>query len=199
MAPDLILFFLAVSGNHNLDDRELSKRIRQGDREAYRSFFEAHIDVLFGFLKRRNVPPDDARDIIQNAFITIWERRDDIDENKSLRSYLFRISYTRALNHFRDTAKFAGNTGTELEPSLSDIGDAVPGPDRQADRVILRQAIDRILSGLPEKRRTVFELCFLQELTYREAAEVLGVSIKTVENHMALALKTVREGLEKYR
>lgn len=199
MTPDIILLFLAVSGNHNLDDKELSKRIRQGDREAYRSFFEAHKEVLFGFLRRRNVPPDEARDIIQNAFITIWEKRDEIDETKSLRSYLFRISYTRALNYFRDTAKFAGSHSDDSQSLYSTTGSDKTGPEQQTDHMILRDALDRIIAGMPEKRRTVFEMCFMQELTYREAAGALEVSIKTVENHMALALKTVREGMEKFR
>jgi RNA polymerase sigma-70 factor, ECF subfamily len=193
------LLFFAVSADDRLYSRNVARRIRSGDMDAFRTFFEAHRDALAGFLRKRQVPDDVAADIIQNAFITIWERRAEIDENKSLRSFLYRISYTRALNHFRDTAKFTGSAGPDENLPMARTADGEPGPDQQTDHVIVRQALGRILDGLPEKRRTVFELCFLQELTYREAAEVLDVSIKTVENHMALALKAVREGLEKFR
>lgn len=199
MTPDFILLYLAVSGSTGLNDRDLARRIRNGDLEAFRQFFEEHKAILAGFLRKRRVPDDVADDIIQNAFITIWERRAEIDENKSLRAYLFRISYTRALNHFRDTAKFTGSHVHDESPFQGVSGSGQAGPDQQTDHSIIRDALDRIISGMPEKRRAVFELCFLQELTYREAAEVLDVSIKTVENHMALALKTVREGMEKFR
>ena len=199
MTPDFILLYLAVSGSTGLNDRDLARRIRNGDLEAFRQFFEEHKAILTGFLRKRQVPDDVAGDIIQNAFITIWERRSEIDENKSLRAYLFRISYTRALNHFRDTAKFSGSNLHDDSPLLHIPKSDQAGPEQQADHAIIRNALDRIIAGMPEKRRAVFELCFIQELTYREAAEVLDVSIKTVENHMALALKTVREGMEKFR
>jgi RNA polymerase sigma-70 factor, ECF subfamily len=199
MTPDFLLLYLAVSGSTGLNDRDLARRIRNGDLEAFRQFFEEHKALLAGFLRKRQVPDDVSGDIIQNAFITIWERRSEIDENKSLRAYLFRISYTRALNHFRDTAKFSGSHLHEDSPLLHIPKSAQAGPEQQADHAIIRDALDRIIAGMPEKRRAVFELCFIQELTYREAAEVLDVSIKTVENHMALALKTVREGMEKFR
>lgn len=199
MTPDFILLYLAVSGSTGLNDRDLARRIRNGDLEAFRQFFEEHKAILTGFLRKRQVPDDVAGDIIQNAFITIWERRSEIDENKSLRAYLFRISYTRALNHFRDTAKFSGSNLDDDSPLLHIPKSDQAGPEQQADHAIIRNALDRIIAGMPEKRRAVFELCFIQELTYREAAEILDVSIKTVENHMALALKTVREGMEKFR
>ncbi|MCA1801580.1 MAG: sigma-70 family RNA polymerase sigma factor [Rhodothermaceae bacterium] len=199
MTPDFILLYLAVSGSTGLNDRDLARRIRSGDLKAFRQFFEDHKALLTGFLRKRQVPDDVAGDIIQNAFITIWERRTEIDENKSLRAYLFRISYTRALNHFRDTAKFTVSHVNDESPLLHIPGSGQTGPEQQADYAIIRDALDRIIAGMPEKRSAVFELCFLQELTYREAAEVLDVSIKTVENHMALALKTVREGMEKFR
>jgi RNA polymerase sigma-70 factor, ECF subfamily len=199
MIPDFLLLFLAVSEGTGFDDKQLARRIRKGDLEAFRFFFDAHKELLAGFLRKRQVPDDDACDIIQNAFITIWERRSEIDDTKSLRAYLFRISYTRALNYFRDNAKFTGSQVDDSQSHFIAPGSVVAGPEHQADHVILREALDRIIAGMPEKRRAVFELCFMQELTYREAAEVLEVSIKTIENHMALALKTVREGMEKFR
>ena len=60
------------------------------------------------------------------------------------------------------------------------------------------QTLRIAVEALPERRRAVFELCFLQELTYREAAEALGISIKTVENQMGHALKAIRKAMEGY-
>ena len=60
------------------------------------------------------------------------------------------------------------------------------------------QTLRIAVEALPERRRAVFELCFLQELTYRETAEALGISIKTVENQMGHALKAIRKAMEGY-
>ena len=60
------------------------------------------------------------------------------------------------------------------------------------------QTLRIAVEALPERRRAVFELCFLQELTYRETAETLGISIKTVENQMGHALKTIRKAMKGY-
>jgi RNA polymerase sigma-70 factor, ECF subfamily len=155
MTPDFLLLYLAVSGSTGLNDRDLARRIRNGDLEAFRQFFEEHKALLAGFLRKRQVPDDVAGDIIQNAFITIWERRSEIDENKSLRAYLFRISYTRALNHFRDTAKFTGSHLHDDSPLLHIPKSDQAGPEQQADHAIIRDALDRIIAGMPEKRRAV--------------------------------------------
>ena len=129
-----------------------------------------------------------AEDIVQNAYIFIWERRREIDTAKSLRAFLFRIGYTRALNHFRDTAKFDG----EADLSLHTTGASTSA---KAELNLTNQHLQKAIQTLPERRRAVFELCFLEDLTYREAAESLGISIKTVENQMAHALKTIRAAM----
>jgi RNA polymerase sigma-70 factor (ECF subfamily) len=188
----LLVLLLALIGDEQLDDSELAHRIRDGDREAFRRFFERHHGLLYGYLRRRNVDPDTCEDLIQNAFVTIWERRAEIDESKSLRAYLFKIAYNRALNHFRDALKFSGAEELATTPSTSD-------PESSAEYTLMQEALRNVVAQLPEKRRAVFELCFLEELTYREAAEVLGISIKTVENQMAAALRVLRLAFGEYR
>ncbi|MEX0746470.1 MAG: RNA polymerase sigma-70 factor [Rhodothermales bacterium] len=191
LVPGLLLL-LALSGDERLDDPELARRIRQDDREAFRRFFERYHGLLYGYLRRRNVDPDMCEDLLQNAFVTIWERRKEIDEGKSLRAYLFKIAYNRALNHFRDSMKFAGDEELASTPSTAD-------PESGARYAMMQETLRNVVAQLPEKRRAVFELCFLEELTYREAADVLGISIKTVENQMGAALKVLRVAFREHR
>ena len=127
-------------------------------------------------------------DLVQQAFVIIWERRQAIDENRSLRAFLFKIAYNRALNHFRDTARFDYEADVEAET-------AAAASDEQATHRLMQETLRAAVATLPERRRAVFELCFLEELTYREAAEVLGISIKTVEHQMSHALKTIRKDI----
>ena len=186
------VFLFAITERAALDDPTLARRIKDGDAAAFKAFFERHYDVLYGYLRRRGLAGAVCEDLIQNAFLAIWERRSEIDEQKSLRAFLFKICYTRALNHFRDTAKFAS-------PTLLNEPIAPAAPDRDTDHALMQQALHTAVEALPERRRAVFELCFLQELTYREAAEALGVSIKTVENQMGHALKAIRAALAAFR
>lgn len=186
------LLALALDPSPALDDRALAQRIRLGDHDAFRQFFERHHQHVYHFLLRRNVPSDVAEDVVQRAFVRIWERRADIDETKSLRSYLFTIAYNRALNHFRDTAKF------DHAADPAEAAGTVTGAPT-AEYNLVREALMQAIADLPERRRAVFELCFVEELTYREAAEALGISIKTVENQMSHALKSIRARMEAYR
>lgn len=171
------------------DEEGLASAIKSGDRTAFRRFFEANHEALLRYLIHRRVSPDVAEDLVQNAFVHIWENRDSIKPGGSLRGLLFRIGYTRALNHFRDTARFA-----DVAPEDTPAPAAMDSPD-PAERDEVRVMVQAAVESLPERRRAVFELCVLQELTYAEAADALDISRKTVENHMGYALKAVRERL----
>jgi len=184
----VLLLLLATHGGNELDETALAQRIKDGDRAAFETFFRRHHAALLRYLTRRGCPDDVAEDIIQNAFVYIWRRRDEINPNKSLRGYLFTIGYSRMLNHSRDTAKFDYDVELDGQRSPS-------APDAAAEHQLLQEHLHAAIDALPERRRAVFELCFMEDLTYREAADALGITRKTVENHMRLALKDVRAAL----
>ena len=188
LSLELALLLAAVEAP---GDADLAERIRAGDQAAFRRFFDRYHRMLFHFLVRRGVRDAVAEDLVQQAFVRIWEHRSEIDPARSLRAYLFRMAYTRALNHFRDTAKFDEAADTSLHASAKEA-------DQEAAYRLAREALQRAVDELPERRRAVFELCFMEELTYREAAEVLGVSVKTIENQMGHALKAVRQAMAIY-
>ncbi|TNE70180.1 RNA polymerase sigma-70 factor [bacterium] len=189
-----VFLFLALA----IDDRsksfqDLALRIRLGDHEAFRAFFDGVHAEVYRFLTAKSIREETAEDIIQQAFIWIWEHRSEIDPEKSLRAYLFRIAYTRFLNHVRDTKKMDEDATFDL------IESDTPHADGDVINNELKTAIDKAIASMPEKRRMVFELCYLQELSYKETSEMLEMSIKTVENHMGLALKQLRELLAGWR
>ena len=170
------------------DDTTLAQRIKEGDHTAFRHFFDRYHEALLIYLSKRGLAREAAQDIVQNAFIKIWETRDQIEPSKSLKAFLFRIGYTRALNYFRDNSKFEHGADLSAKPDSANV-------HQEASYNQMHSYLISIVHKMPERRRAVFELCFLQELTYREAAQALDVSVKTVENHMALALKTVRAAM----
>lgn len=184
-----ILLLLGAAVDHESNDSEIYLRIKNGDKKAFKTFFDNHHDELYRYLTRKGLAKEAAEDLIQKAFIYIWENRDGIDESKSLRAYLFRIAYTRMLNLYRDHSKYDKN----LE--VPDLAEANNSADDSLHQKELNHTIEKAISSMPEKRQEVFRLCFLQEFTYKEAAETLEVSVKTIENHMGLALKDLRASL----
>ena len=187
----LVLFALATTPATKADEAEMAQKIQAGDHDAFKDFYDLHYNALFRFLVSKKTAPQAAKDLIQKAFIYIWEHRKQIDPKKSLRAYIFQIAYTRMLNHHRDNKKF-------------DIEEAVPEqqtthtPEDTAQANDLKRLIDQAIEEMPEKRGTVFQLCFMEDFTYKEAAETLEVSPKTIENHMGLALKDMRKYLKNF-
>ncbi len=183
-----VFFLLAVLADASADDRDLAIAIRNGDHAAFRVFFDRHHGALSAYLMRRGVSAEEAADLLQHAFVTIWEKRDTLDPELSLRGYLFRIGLSKAYNRFRDTARL-----TPLEPHHAEEQARTPDEDMHWDE--MRMRIHAAIASLPEKRRLVFELRYLQELSIQETADALELSPKTVENHMTMALRDLRERL----
>jgi len=185
----VLIFILAAGSNRAVDSKKLAQRIKNGDQQAFKEFFDAHYNLLYRFLKSKGISNNVAEDLIQNAYLYIWENRKNIDENKSLRSYLYKIAYTRMLNHVKYQKRFE-----EADIQEREYADA--GPEEKLRGKQLKDILQKIIDNMPEKRGTVFELCFMQEFTYKETAEMLEISVNTVENHMTQAFKDVRPVIE---
>lgn len=183
----LVLFALASAS----DRADLYKAIQDGDQDAFKDFFDNHYDNIFLYLLNRGMNQQEAEDLTQKAFVYIWENRDNINPDLSLKSYLYRIAYTRMLNHFKQSKE------TEVLPEQLPLEHA--NPEENAEYEELQSALKKAIKKMPERRRAVFEHCFIQELSYRETAEILSISRKTVENHMAHAYKDVRESLKIFK
>lgn len=188
----LLILALATSSDPELDSVKLARQIKAGNHQAFHSFFNLHYQALYRFLISKGIRKETAEDLIQQAFLYIWEHRSKIKAEKSLRAYLFSIAYSRMLNKIRDNKKFSDSDLSEENTSV----DLTPQDKIQHKELI--QAIRKAIRQMPEKRSLVFDMCFMQDFTYRETAEAMGVSIKTVENHMGLAFKDLRSALENY-
>jgi RNA polymerase sigma-70 factor (ECF subfamily) len=186
-----LIFLLAAADSNDLNDPELALKIKNGDHKAFKEFFDRYNGFLLNYLMKRGTAKEAAKDLVQQAFLMIWEKRTEIDESKSLRAYLFRIAYTRMLNLFRDHAKY----DEEADPEQATDQEEEQDDTNQG----LSKIIEDAISSMPDKRQEVFRMCFIQEFTYKETAQVLDVSVKTVENHMGLALKDMRALLKDYQ
>jgi RNA polymerase sigma-70 factor (ECF subfamily) len=182
---ELLLLLLAFAKYNGLDPEDISVAIRNGDHDAFKAFYDEHYDGLYRFMVSRGMSNDEAQDLVQKAFIMIWEKRDGIDESKSLRAYLFQIAYSRMINHVNYHKKFDDDDPPKEDP----VRDT---PETDINHKELLRIVKKAIRDMPEKRSQVFESCFMKQFTYKETADAMGVSVKTVENHMTLAFKDLR-------
>lgn len=185
LSPEFLILLLAFAKYNGIDPSELSVAIRDGDHKAFKTFYDEHYGGLYRFMVSRGMSNAEAEDLVQKAFVMIWEKRDGIDETKSLRAYLFQIAYSRMLNHVDYQSKF-----NDEDPPNEDT--SVHTPETDVNYRELLQIVKKTIRNMPEKRGLVFESCFMNQNTYKETAEAMDVSVKTVENHMTLAFKDLR-------
>ena len=160
------------------------------DRGGFESLFREYFDSLMHFAMKILGDEDDAREVVQQVFINLWDKRQEVDLSTTLRSYLFTSVHNRSLNVIRDRKKFSGAEIPEVAGQW-DVG-------AQIESMELEERVKAALDSLPEKCREVFELNRFEGLKYSEIAERLEISVKTVENQMSKALKILREKLMKY-
>jgi len=166
--------------------------VQNGDEEAFEQMFRAYYPQLCRFAAEYVDSPNRARDLVQDVFLRIWERRREWTLRRSLKAYLYRAVRNRALNEVRHQ-----DTKHEVEADLEYRTD---GRDRRTavDAVHaggLSAEVEEAIRALPERRRVAFLLHRRHGLTYREIARAMGITPKTVENQIGRALKALREKL----
>ena len=160
------------------------------DNHAFEEIFKTYFTPMMSFSRRILGDEDDAREVVHQVFINVWEKRDEIDLSTSLKSYLFTAVNNRSLNVIRDRKKFS----SEEVPERAGEWDV----SAQIESMELEEKIRGVIDSLPEKCREIFELNRFDGLKYAEIARKLDISVKTVENQMSKALKILREQVAKY-
>jgi len=92
LSPIVNIIFILLAASPGDGQKHLYARIKDGDHNAFKTFYENHYNAVYHFLVSRNIRPEDAEDLIQKAFVYIWENREKIKPGLSLKSYLFRIA-----------------------------------------------------------------------------------------------------------
>jgi len=132
-----------------------------------------------------------AEDVVQDVFVKFWVKRNDVDRDKNIKSFLFQSTRNRAIEIIRRNkveSKYLG--------SLQDIDDwQNEDLEEVSDQYILMEKLNNSMRQLPPKCQEVFRMGKLKGLTYREIANTLNISIKTVENQMGRALRLLRQNL----
>ncbi len=173
-----------------MDDIELKQlvlNIKSGDRSAFGLLFEHFQESVFNFIAYKTGDRDLSEDILQETFLKVWRNREQLDESKSIKSFLFTMANNSAMNHFRhQKVVHSHQAGYRLDLEGRSPQDIVESKE------FYEQVLGAI-ENLPEKTRITFMMSRFEDLSYKEIAERTDVSIKTVESHMGKALRLIRE------
>jgi len=171
------------------------------DKESFDKLFIALYPRLTAYATLF-LESDVAEDVVQELFVYLWEHSGKLFIHSSLEAYLFKSVYLRCLNQIKQR-KMKDTYHRQVEERLTAIEQQAFDPEmndpvRQLFLSELKQDMRQAISGLPERCREVFMMSYIYQLKNKEIAEILNISVNTVENHMTSALKTLRTKLKKY-
>lgn len=165
-----------------------------GNIFAYRHLFDHHFSDLCNFLLIYLHRKDLSEEIALDIFTYIWEKRQNIQIKTTFRSFLFAAAKNKAITLYRKEHQ-------KMFTSVESIEKAIPD-DSSTQYIMenneLRNLINEAISKLPAKSRQVYQMAWEENMSYNEIANQLGLSPKTIENHVGIALRKLRESLKPY-
>ncbi|MBV6655226.1 MAG: RNA polymerase sigma-70 factor [Mameliella sp.] len=172
-------------------DKELLDLLNQGDERGieliFRHYYAYICQAVYKIIPDSNL----VEDLAQDVFYELWRKREGLKISTSLKGYLRRAAVNKALNFVRDQRiKFTEEEQAPVQKSTEASAPELMAADQ------LQSKIDQAIDALPERCRIIFVLSRFEDMSYREIAEHLEISPKTVENQMAKALKLLREMLK---
>lgn len=170
----------------------LLSAVQHGDQKAFDALFRRYYPMLCAY-GHRFVDLEDAEEIVEDALLWIWENRETLVIESSLSSYLFKMVYRRALNklaHIDATQRADTRFYEEMQEMLQDTD------YYQVEELTKR--IEEAVAALPESYREAFVMHRFRDMSYKEIAETLSVSPKTIDYRIQQALKQLRVDLKDY-
>jgi RNA polymerase sigma-70 factor (family 1) len=178
----------------DLSEQEIIGAIREGNERIFEETFRKYYQSLCNYANSILKEMDEAEEVVQNLFLSIWEKRTDLEINISLKSYLYRAVHNHCLNrikHLKVREEYQQYATNFYDASYESVSQTVMKNE-------LETKIEEAIRKLPEQCRLIFTMSRFEELKYHEIAEQLELSPKTVENQIGKALKILRVELAEY-
>jgi RNA polymerase sigma-70 factor, ECF subfamily len=174
-----------------LENEAITTLLSQRDESAFEQVFKTHFKRLHAYAFTILRDEVEAEEVVQQVFFKLWERNENLSLTGSVSAYLYRAVHNESLNYIKHQ-KVRSNHQLHVAYSMKN---EVEHPAKKVLAGELEKKIHSALNELPEQCRTIFQLSRFDELKYREIADKLGISVKTVENQMGKALKLMRAKL----
>ncbi|MFL9484193.1 RNA polymerase sigma factor [Chitinophagaceae bacterium LWZ2-11] len=170
-------------------ETDLLLQIIKGDTEAYTEVYELYKDKIYAFAFTLTKSKDIAEEIVQDVFLKLWEKRTQIDADKSFTEYIKKITYHQVIDFFRKVKRDRG-LQQKLEKNIQALRNA--NEDELIGKelhILYKKAIEQ----LPPQKKKVYLLGREGVLKYEEIAAEMGLSKNTVKNHMSEAIQLIRQ------
>lgn len=161
------------------------------DISGFEALFQVNYRALCATSYRIVQDRDAAEDIVQDIFFKLWEKKDILTINTSLKAYLFQSAINQSINYNKKYKNSLSREGI----FNAELGSETDFTSQQMDFKETSIRVDAAIKALPEACRTIFVLSRYEQLSYKEIAKQLEISVKTVENQMTKALKHLRNWL----
>lgn len=181
---------------HN-DELFIVRQMVDGDKNAFRYFFEKYYSELCNFVNIYLKDTSLSEEVVQDIFVYFWENKSKINIHSSARAYLFSASKYRSLNELRKQKQIPRSKDSASAGNLQTLPDETE--DYFTDPEELKNILDQAIQQLPEKCQEIFLLSKKENLSNKDIAGQLNISVKTVENQITIALKKLRAYLAPYR
>ncbi|WP_333818719.1 RNA polymerase sigma-70 factor [Ohtaekwangia sp.] len=168
--------------------------LKTGDITAFEMLFRTHYQPLCNYAYTFVQDRDEAEEIVQSTFLSVWEKRENLEIRTAVKPYLYAMVRNACLNMLKHEKIKQQHATIELavaEKSVESVTRSVMASE-------LETKIYEAMEKLPQQCRLIFKLSRFEELKYSEIADQLNLSVKTVENQMGKALKIMREQLKDY-
>lgn len=169
-------------------DKQLIRAIKGGDTNSFEKLFERYYDRYFSFACALLHDADAAEDVLQNVFLKLWIGRDRLDENRSIENYLLVSVRNEIFDYLRlkyNQTVVRGET-PEKEDASADIEEEMFWSET-SDRM------DKIIKNMPPQRQRIFMMSRYENMASKDIADALGLSVRTVERHIYLALQDLKQ------
>ena len=183
-----------IKVKEHIVDEALIKRFTGGDMQAFDKIYAVFNNKLQKFIFSLVKTETDTEDLVQEVFVKLWENKNKLKNTASFDTYLFTIAYNATVSFLRNRAKdmqyveYVKSVQIELD-NFSFID--------EINKEEVHEKLHRLIEKMPPRQREVFKMKHFKDYSYKEIAEILNISVNTVENHIVKAHKYLKENLGK--
>jgi RNA polymerase sigma-70 factor (ECF subfamily) len=180
---------------------EIFRSIQKGDITSFELLYMEMQPKMYAFSRKFIDNPEEARDVVQEVFSEFWERKTKLDIKSSLKSYLFSMLHNKCLNIIRDKKtheRYASYAELKIKEAELLHYNAAFESHSSIYLTDINTLLDKGIQDLPENCREIFILSRIKGLDNKQIADQLNLSIRTVENQIYRALKSLKENLADY-